>query len=82
MDLSTLSTADWHGAAGEVLAATPSQLFIDGEYVAAQGDAKLESINPANGNVIATFSAGSSVDIDRAVASARAGNGTRARAGS
>jgi acyl-CoA reductase-like NAD-dependent aldehyde dehydrogenase len=71
MDLSSLTTAEWHGAAGEVLADTPTQLFIDGEFVAAAGDAKLESVNPANGNVLNIFSAGTASDIDKAVAAAR-----------
>jgi acyl-CoA reductase-like NAD-dependent aldehyde dehydrogenase len=71
MDLSTLTTAEWHGAAGEVLADTPTQLFIGGEFVSASGDAKLESINPANGSVLSLFSAGSAADIDKAVAVAR-----------
>ncbi|MEP5766182.1 MAG: aldehyde dehydrogenase family protein [Halieaceae bacterium] len=71
MDLSELNKADWQQAAAETLQSTPTRLFIGGEFVAASKDAKLESINPADGNVIQAFSAGSGEDIDKAVAAAR-----------
>lgn len=70
MTLETLKLADWQKAAADTLQATPTGLFIDGDYVTSK-DA-IESINPANGEVIAAVSAGDANDIDRAVASARA----------
>ena len=47
-------------------------LFINGEECDAQGGATYPSINPANGAPWAEFAAASSVDIDRAVAAAKA----------
>ena len=71
MDLLQLSKSDWQSLADSVPAATPTGLYIDGEFVAAKDDAKLETINPANGNAFQSFSAGTAADIDRAVAVAR-----------
>ncbi|MDH6266154.1 acyl-CoA reductase-like NAD-dependent aldehyde dehydrogenase [Rhizobium sp. SG_E_25_P2] len=45
------------------------RLFIDGDFAPAKSGAVFESINPANGGVIAEVSRGDADDIDRAVAS-------------
>jgi gamma-glutamyl-gamma-aminobutyraldehyde dehydrogenase len=47
-------------------------LFIDGTFEKAVEGGKIESINPATGDVIAVVESGTAADIDRAVASARA----------
>ena len=46
-------------------------MFIDGELVDTNSGARFESVNPANDQVLATVPAGSSEDVDLAVASAR-----------
>ncbi len=74
MDLSQLgelSKADWESAASETLGSTPTRLFIGGDFVEPAAGGVVESINPANGEVIAAVSAGDGADIDRAVATAR-----------
>ncbi len=70
MNLADLTRADWQQAATDTLAATPTGLFLDGDFVVSND--VIESINPADGAVIAAVSAGTADDIDRAVASARA----------
>lgn len=47
------------------------QLFINGEFVPAQSGEMFESINPANGEVVARFARGKAEDINKAVAAAR-----------
>lgn len=47
-------------------------LFIDGAEVPAEGDERLDVLNPATGEVLARISHGSAGDVDRAVRSARA----------
>jgi betaine-aldehyde dehydrogenase len=49
------------------------QLYIGGRYVAASSGASFETINPANGEVLANVQRASREDVDRAVASAAAG---------
>ena len=49
------------------------KLYIDGGYVDASGDATFESINPANGEVLATVQRATKEDVERAVASAEKG---------
>ncbi|CAE6946043.1 betaine aldehyde dehydrogenase [Pseudomonas marincola] len=49
------------------------QLYIGGEYVAASSGATFESINPANGEVLANVQCANSADVERAVESAKAG---------
>ena len=51
---------------------TYDRLYIDGQWVAAQGKETLEVINPATEELIATVPAGSDGDVDAAVAAARA----------
>ena len=71
MDLSKLTKADWKSLSDSVSADTPTGLYIDGEFVSAADDARLETINPATGEPFQSFSVGTASDIDRAVASAR-----------
>ena len=46
-------------------------LFIDGQWSAAQSGETITSICPATGEVLATLTKGSNVDVDRAVQAAR-----------
>ena len=71
MELSELTKADWQKTAGSVLQSTPTRLFIGGDYVDAKSGEFFESTNPANGELLATVSAGAGDDVDRAVAEAR-----------
>jgi len=48
-----------------------TRMFIEGELVNTNSEARFETVNPANGQVLATVPAGSSEDVDLAVASAR-----------
>jgi acyl-CoA reductase-like NAD-dependent aldehyde dehydrogenase len=47
-------------------------LLIDGERSAAEGGATFDTINPADGSVLASVAHASPADVDRAVAAARA----------
>ncbi|AAS53173.1 AFL201Wp [Eremothecium gossypii ATCC 10895] len=49
----------------------PLGLFIDNEFVAPMGGSQLQTTNPANGELIATFYAAGAADVDAAVAAAR-----------
>ncbi len=49
------------------------RLYIGGQYVDATGPATFQSINPANGEVLAELQQASRADVDRAVASAAEG---------
>lgn len=49
------------------------QLYIDGGYVSATSGKTFETINPANGEVLATVQAAGCEDVDRAVKSAQKG---------
>ncbi|HLD66789.1 MAG TPA: aldehyde dehydrogenase family protein, partial [Pseudomonas sp.] len=49
------------------------KLYIDGGYVDATSGATFESINPATGEVLATFQRAAQADVERAVASAEKG---------
>ena len=49
------------------------QLYIDGAYTAATSGRTFETINPANGEVLATVQAAGRDDVDRAVKSAQRG---------
>lgn len=48
-----------------------TQAFIDGQFCNAANGAKLETINPATGELITSFAHCDSADVDRAVAAAR-----------
>lgn len=63
--------AQWQAAASAALKTAETRLFINGEFVDAIDGGMFESINPANREVIASMSAATGKDVDRAVASAR-----------
>lgn len=69
--LSRYTHTQWQAAAVAALDTAETRLFIEGEYVDALDGGSFESINPANGEVLASMSAASGKDVDRAVASAR-----------
>ena len=48
------------------------QMYIDGEWVDAADGARLESINPASGEVWATAAVAGEAEVNRAVAAAKA----------
>ncbi|MBM4761685.1 aldehyde dehydrogenase family protein [Bacillus sp. B15-48] len=50
----------------------PKKMFINGEFVASASGKTFESINPANGQVIATVYEAGQTDVDKAVAAAKA----------
>lgn len=52
---------------------TTQQLYIDGRRVNATSDETFDTINPADGSVLASVQQASQEDVDRAVASAREG---------
>lgn len=47
------------------------QFYIDGQWVAPAGQDRIDVINPATEEIAATIAAGTSADVDRAVAAAR-----------
>ncbi|KAK1921485.1 putative aldehyde dehydrogenase [Papiliotrema laurentii] len=49
----------------------PTGIFVDNEWSASSDNATFPTVNPANGKPLLEFSHASSVDVDRAVASAR-----------
>src|SRR5258705_1108491 len=61
---------DWHARASDLR--IRGQAFIDGQYVDAASGATFDSINPANGKLLAKIASCEQVDVDRAVAGARA----------
>jgi acyl-CoA reductase-like NAD-dependent aldehyde dehydrogenase len=64
------SHARWKSVADKAQKKPETRLFIDGKYVDAKKGGRIESINPANGQVIAEVAAGTAEDIDRAVTAA------------
>lgn len=54
-----------------LLADKPHKMLIDGRWVDAASGETFETINPANGDVLATLPKGGKEDVDRAVAAAR-----------
>ncbi len=74
MSLSTAAAftlEDWKRTGAEVLRGLDSRLFIDGEFRASPEGGRIETVNPATGEVIAEVTAASPSDIDRAVQAAR-----------
>ena len=51
------------------------QMYVDGQWVDAEGGKTFESVNPATGEMWAEIPAASEADVDRAVAIARNGQG-------
>jgi len=65
----TVTFSDWTARAA---ALTPeTRMYIDGKFVEAASGARFETINPANGAVIAEVARGGPEDVERAVAAAR-----------
>jgi gamma-glutamyl-gamma-aminobutyraldehyde dehydrogenase len=60
----------WQAVAAKAQKKPETRLFIDGKFVDAKKGGRLESVNPATGEVIAEYAAGTAEDIDRAVAAA------------
>ena len=63
--------ASWKQAAARAQPRIETRLYIDGEYVDALDGGRFATVNPADGEVIAEMAAGTSKDVDRAVAAAR-----------
>ncbi|MGH7044891.1 MAG: aldehyde dehydrogenase family protein [Stellaceae bacterium] len=64
-----LTRDDFHRLAAQLRPET--RMLIDGKLVAARSGKWFETINPANGEVIATVPLGDADEVDRAVAAAR-----------
>jgi aldehyde dehydrogenase (NAD+) len=63
---------DYPGEVSRVVpAARDRLLLIDGRHVPSVSGRTFKSVNPATGEVIATISEGTEIDVDRAVAAAR-----------
>jgi phenylacetaldehyde dehydrogenase len=65
---------DWHAqtaGAKRFLAQRDRRMLIGSEWVEAQSGARLETRNPATGELLATLAAGAQSDVDRAVGVAR-----------
>jgi acyl-CoA reductase-like NAD-dependent aldehyde dehydrogenase len=74
MSLQTLAEKDhgyWQAAAKTARDRVETRLFIDGRFVYAARGGRFNTVNPANGETLAEMAAGTSEDIDRAVAAAK-----------
>ena len=60
----------WQAVAAKARKKPETRLFIGGRFVDAKRGGRLESVNPATGEVIAEFAAGTAEDVDRAVGAA------------
>jgi hypothetical protein len=60
----------WQAIAAKAQKKPETRFFIDGKFVDAKKGGRIESVNPANGRIIAEVSAGTAEDVDRAVAAA------------
>jgi acyl-CoA reductase-like NAD-dependent aldehyde dehydrogenase len=69
MNLTSLTTKDWHARAAGVRYET--RHFIDGQYVDSVARGRFTVVNPATGAPLCEVSAGTAADIDLAVASAK-----------
>jgi len=69
MNLTTLTTKDWHARAAGVRYET--RHFIDGQYVDSVARGRFTVVNPATGAPLCEVSAGTAADIDVAVVSAK-----------
>ena len=69
MNLTSLTTKDWHARAAAVRYET--RHFIDGGYVDSVARGRFTVVNPATGKPLCEVSAGTAADIDVAVASAK-----------
>jgi len=69
MTLASLSTSDWHARAASLRYET--RHFIDGKFVDSVKKGRFTVVNPATGAPLCEVSAGTSEDIDLAVAAAK-----------
>jgi acyl-CoA reductase-like NAD-dependent aldehyde dehydrogenase len=69
MNLASLSTSDWHARAKNLRYETGH--FIDGKFVDSVAKGRFTVVNPATGAPLCEVSAGTSADIDLAVAAAK-----------
>jgi len=69
MNLTSLTTKDWHARAAGVRYET--RHFIDGQYVDSVARGRFTVVNPATGAPLCEVSAGTAADIDLAVAAAK-----------
>jgi gamma-glutamyl-gamma-aminobutyraldehyde dehydrogenase len=71
-ELQQYDSEDWHRAADRRRRNLETRLFIGGEFVDAADGGRFETVNPADGEVLAAMSAADEKDVDAAVAAARA----------
>jgi gamma-glutamyl-gamma-aminobutyraldehyde dehydrogenase len=74
MSLSTIESHDlqrWAAVAQEARAQFETRLLINGEFCDAAGGGRFDTVNPANGETLASMSMGMPEDIDLAVAAAK-----------
>jgi gamma-glutamyl-gamma-aminobutyraldehyde dehydrogenase len=69
MTLASLTTRDWHARAASVR--YEKGHFIDGKFVDSVAKGRFTVVNPATGEVLCEVSAGTSADVDAAVAAAK-----------
>jgi acyl-CoA reductase-like NAD-dependent aldehyde dehydrogenase len=69
MNLASLNTSDWHARAQNLRYET--RHFIDGNFVDSKAKGRFTVVNPATGSPLCEVSAGTSEDIDLAVAAAK-----------
>jgi gamma-glutamyl-gamma-aminobutyraldehyde dehydrogenase len=69
MTLASSSTSDWHARAASLRYET--RHFIDGKFVDSRNKGRFTVVNPASGAPLCEVSAGTSEDIDLAVAAAK-----------
>ncbi len=75
MSLAQLRNYDeskWRSVADSAARSFETRLFINGDYVDSADGGRFATVNPTTGETLAEMSAGTSKDIDRAVAAARA----------
>ena len=63
--------ARWRQIAAAATSHIEPRLFIDGRFVDAADGGRFETLNPANGELLAAMAAGTAADIDNAVAVAK-----------
>jgi gamma-glutamyl-gamma-aminobutyraldehyde dehydrogenase len=70
-DPGSYTLADWQQAAARARRQLETRLFINGEFTNAVDGGRFETVNPATGEVLGSFSAAGEKDVDRAVAAAK-----------
>ncbi len=68
--LENYDSSKWHTIAANAAVAPETRLFIDGDYTDAVDGGRFETINPANGEVVAAMAEGNEKDVGKAVAAA------------